>query len=58
MDAALFYGVVSQSGSWFSYEGNKIAQGREQVLHYLNHEKDVAMAMRTKVLDAIAAVKQ
>ncbi len=58
LDAALFYGVVSQSGSWFAYEGNKIAQGREQVLHYLNHEKEVALAMRTKVLDVIAAGKQ
>ncbi len=58
LDAAISFGVVSQSGSWFAYEGNKIAQGREQVLQYLNHEKDVAVAMRAKVLDAIAAVKQ
>lgn len=58
LDAAISFGVVSQSGSWFAYEGNKIAQGREQVLQYLNHEKDVAIAMRAKVLDAIAAVKQ
>ena len=54
LDAALFYGVVTQSGSWFAYEGNKMAQGREQVLHYLKQEKDVAGSIRTKVQSAIA----
>lgn len=58
LDAALLYGVVNQSGSWFAYDGNKIAQGREQALQYLNQEKDIASAMRVKVFNAIAAGKQ
>lgn len=29
IDAAIQYGVIKQSGAWFSYEGEKIAQGRE-----------------------------
>lgn len=55
LDAALFYGVVTQSGSWFAYEGNKMAQGREQVLQYLKQEKEIATTIRAKVHDAIAA---
>ncbi len=57
LDAAIFYGVVTQSGSWFAYEGNKIAQGREQVLHYLKQEKEIALAMRAKVQSVIATAR-
>ena len=35
LDAALHYDVIAKSGAWFSYKGEKIGQGREQVLHYL-----------------------
>ncbi len=56
LDAAIQYGVVLQSGSWFAYEGAKIAQGREQVLHYLKQEVSVAQDMRAKVLKTIAAL--
>jgi len=54
LDAALAYGVVAQSGSWFAFEGNKMAQGREQVLNYLKQEKHVAEAIRAKVEAVIA----
>src|SRR5205814_2309261 len=39
LDAALHYKVIVQSGSWFSCEGTKIAQGREQVLQYLKNSE-------------------
>lgn len=35
LDAALHYKVIIQSGSWFSFEDTKLAQGREQVLQQL-----------------------
>src|SRR4029079_18169164 len=35
LDAAIHCGIIEQAGSWFSFENNKIAQGREQALHYL-----------------------
>ena len=31
LDLALQGGIVEKMGSWFSYKGNKIAQGREKV---------------------------
>lgn len=57
LDAALFYNIMAQSGSWFSFGENKIAQGREQVLHYLKEHKDVADAIRAQVQEAIQAHK-
>jgi len=32
LDAALMCGVVQQTGAWFNFEGEKIAQGRENCL--------------------------
>jgi recombination protein RecA len=55
LDAALFYQIVTQAGSWFAYEDAKIAQGREQALHFLKENKEVADVIRTKVHEAIQA---
>ena len=37
---ALSKGLVQQNGSWFAFEGEKFAQGREQALTVLKTEKD------------------
>ncbi|MFI5332800.1 MAG: recombinase RecA [Candidatus Babeliales bacterium] len=55
LDAALHYGVIMASGSWFSYEGAKIAQGRDQALSYLKAHADVVADMAVKVKKAIVA---
>ncbi|MCH7989410.1 MAG: hypothetical protein IID46_09730 [Planctomycetes bacterium] len=57
LDAALFYKVIQQSGSWFSFEGKKIAQGREQALNFLKTEKEVASSIFTKVHEVISLDK-
>lgn len=51
LDAALFHGIIVQSGSWFSYETSKIAQGRESALAYLKENKDIAEEIRAKVYE-------
>src|SRR5579872_7429650 len=55
LDAALHYGIITASGSWFSFDGNKIAQGRDQVLHYLKDNKDVTQKVYERVQEAIVA---
>jgi len=42
LDASLHYGIIKQSGSWFSYGDSKIAQGRDQALNFLKDNRDVA----------------
>lgn len=52
LDAATFYGIISQSGSWFAFGETKIAQGREQALAYLKENAAVAQ----KIAQAVAKV--
>jgi recombination protein RecA len=42
-------GVVEKSGSWFSYDGQRIGQGRENAKTYLREHPDVAQAIEKKV---------
>jgi len=42
-------GVVEKSGSWFSYDGQRIGQGRENAKSYLRDNPEVAQAIEKKV---------
>jgi recombination protein RecA len=57
LDAALQMGIITQAGSWFAYEGEKIAQGREQVLAELKSNVTTAQAITKKVKEAFALQK-
>ena len=56
LDAALHFKVITQSGSWFSFNDAKIAQGRDQVLQHLK-KHDVFEAISAKVAEKIAVEK-
>jgi recombination protein RecA len=42
-------GVVEKSGSWFSHDGQRIGQGRENAKTYLREHPEVAQAIERKV---------
>jgi recombination protein RecA len=42
-------GIVEKSGSWFSYEGNRIGQGRENAKAFLAQNKDVAAKIEAMI---------
>jgi recombination protein RecA len=42
-------GVVEKSGSWYSYDGQRIGQGRENAKNYLKEHPEVAQAIENKV---------
>jgi len=46
---AALLGIIEKSGSWFSYNGEKIAQGRDNARAYLEENKDVADEIDAKV---------
>lgn len=54
VDIGVELDVLEKSGSWFSYKGDKIAQGREKAKEYLNNNPEVAAeidsAIRAKLL--------
>ncbi len=41
VDLATNYGIIEKAGSWFSYNSNKIGQGREKVKEFLNDNPDI-----------------
>ncbi len=42
LDAALKHNLIQKTGSWYSLEDNKLGQGRESVIEYLNKEVELA----------------
>lgn len=42
LDMALEFNIIEKSGSWFSYNGNKIGQGRDNVIVYLKANPELA----------------
>jgi recombination protein RecA len=57
LDAALAYNIIVQSGSWFSFDGERIAQGRDQVLSVLKENKDLVASIFAKVSKAMSLDK-
>ncbi|MCR4911959.1 MAG: recombinase RecA [Bacilli bacterium] len=53
LDRAIDLGIVKKSGSWFEYDGKKIAQGREAAKAYIKANEDV----KEELLKAIKEVK-
>ncbi len=49
LDMAVDAGFVLKSGSWFSYEGEKIGQGREKALDYLRKNPDLTGTLEAKI---------
>ena len=49
IDLALEKDLVEKSGSWFSYKGEKIGQGRENAKSYLDEHPDVLAEIEGKL---------
>ena len=48
-DMAVNLDIIEKSGSWFSYNGNRIGQGRENVKKYLQDNPDILDEIEKKV---------
>jgi recombination protein RecA len=49
IDLGVTAGVVEKSGSWFSYNGERIGQGRENAKSFLRQNPDMAAAIETAI---------
>ena len=49
LDLAVNLGLVSKSGSWFAYNGDKIGQGRENAKNYLTEHPDIMEELDQKI---------
>ena len=54
LDMAVNLDIVEKSGSWFSYNGERIGQGRENAKRYLIEHKEMLNEIEKKVRDNFA----
>lgn len=53
LDLGVEYGVIAKSGSWFSYKGSKIAQGREAAKRLIADNPELAEELSVQITEAI-----
>ena len=51
VDLGVEKGILQKSGSWFSYNGNKLAQGRDAAKNVLRDNPDLADEIEAKIMD-------
>ena len=57
VDMGVELGIVQKSGSWFSYENNKLGQGRESVKTLLHDNPELANEIEAKIRAKVSEVK-
>ena len=57
LDCAVENGVVEKAGSWYSFGGERIGQGRENVKTYLQSNPDIMDRIEGLILDTIRPVE-
>ncbi len=55
IDLGVEHGIIQKSGSWFSYNGSKIAQGRDQAKRMLQDNPELAAELEEKIMEALRA---
>ena len=58
LDCAVDAGLVEKAGSWYSYQGNRIGQGRENVKLYLESNPHVMDELQGQLLDMLKASRK
>ena len=53
MDSAVSMGIIDKAGSWYSFDGNRIGQGRENVKKYLSENLDILEKVESLLLDSL-----
>ncbi len=53
IDIGVEKGVIDKSGSWYSYGGERIGQGRQNVQNFLKENKDMYNAVLIKVKETL-----
>ena len=55
IDLGVKHGIVEKSGAWYSYRGERIGQGRDNVREFLKQNEDAAQAIDTELRDLLLA---
>ncbi len=49
IDTGVSYGVVEKAGTWYSYKGERLGQGRDNVKNLLKQNKELAEKIREEI---------
>ena len=55
LDRAVEMGLIKKAGSWFEYNGQKIAQGRDSAKAYIKENEDVANELLEKIKTGVVS---
>lgn len=58
VDLASAVDIVEKSGAWYSYNGNKIGQGKENVKNFLKENPDICDEIESKIREHYGINKQ
>ena len=58
IDLGVEYGVIQKSGSWFSYDGSKLAQGRDGAKKVIADNPELAEELEAKIMEAMKAASE
>ena len=53
IDLGVDFGIIKKSGSWFSYEGTKLAQGRDATKQLIADNPELAEELEAKIMKAL-----
>ena len=56
LDLAVNNNILEKSGSWFSYKGERIGQGRENARQFLKDNKDITAKLETEVRKTLGLI--
>jgi recombination protein RecA len=56
IDYGVKLGLIDKAGSWYSYQGNKIGQGKNNVMKYLQENSAIAQELEQKVRTELLAM--
>jgi recombination protein RecA len=49
IDLGVQYGLVEKSGAWYSYNGDRIGQGKDNVRNFLKENRDIAQHLEDQI---------
>lgn len=55
LDLGVEYGIINKSGSWFSYDGDKLGQGRDATKKLIQDNPELAAQLEQKIMEAMRA---
>jgi recombination protein RecA len=58
IDMAVEYGIIKKSGAWFSYNGNKLGQGRDAVKRVIKENAELSAELEAKIKETLNAKRE